>query len=123
MKLPFNYTEGLYRKNNHGQPCVWFAQKLNHNQYTVFHGILGKTITSNVITTHREAILEIQSKIKSKQKEGYKYLYELKDNTTMPVEGELISYLNTYLLDYRTTVDGSVLPMLAKTFDNQNKFH
>ena len=38
----------------------------------------------------------------------------------MPVEGELLQYLNSYLPDYRTTIDGSVLPMLAKAFDNTN---
>lgn len=120
MKLPFNYIDALYRKNNHGQPCVWFAQKVSNNQYMVWHGIVGKTITNAVITTHREPNAEVQSKFKAKRKEGYKYLHEIKDNVNLPVEEGLVAYLNTYLLDYRTTIDGSVLPMLAKTFDNEN---
>lgn len=120
MKFPFNYIDALYRKNNHGQPCVWMAVPINNNQYQIYHGIVGKTITSTVIATHRKAKDEIASKFTAKRKEGYKYLYELKDNVTLPVEGELLSYLNTYLLDYRTTLDGSVLPMLAKVFDNEN---
>lgn len=120
MKLPFNYIDALYRKNNNGQPCVWIAIKESINQYKVYHGILGKTISSTLINTHRKVEDEIKSKFNSKRKEGYKYLHELKDNVTLPVEGELLSYLNTYLLDYRTTIDGSVLPMLAKTFDNEN---
>ena len=38
----------------------------------------------------------------------------------MPVEGELLSYLDTYLPQYRTTADGTLLPMLAKVYDNAN---
>ena len=118
--LPFNYINALYRKNNHGQPCVWFAEKIEPFKYKVYHGILGKTISATIIATHRKAEDEIKSKFTAKRKEGYKYLYEVKDNINLPVEGELVAYLNTYLLDYRTTVDGSVLPMLAKAFDNAN---
>ena len=120
MKLPFDYTQALYRKNNYGQPCVWFAKKTTLNQYIVYHGIVGKTITNTLINTHRDAKLEVNSKFNAKRKEGYKYLYELKDNVTLPVEEELLTYLNTYLCDYRTTADGNVLAMLAKTFDNEN---
>ena len=120
MRFPFNYIDALYRKNNHGQPCVWMALPRSENQYEVYHGIVGKTISSTTIATHRKAKDEIASKFTAKRKEGYKYLYELKDNNTLPVEEELLSYLNTYLLDYRTTLDGSVLPMLAKVFDNEN---
>ena len=120
MKLPFNYINALYRKNNHGQPCVWYAQRISINQYEVFHGIVGKTILSTLITTHRNSDDEIKSKFSAKRKEGYKYLYELKDNNSLPVEGELLSYLNAYLFNNRTTADGNILGMLAKTFDNEN---
>ena len=116
----FDYTAALYRKNNHGQPCVWFAKPISDNNYEIFHGIVGKAISSTTIHTHRKAIEEVRSKFKSKRKEGYKYLYELKDNSTLPVEGELLSYLNTYLLNFRTNADGTDLCMLAKTFDNTN---
>lgn len=116
----FDYKEALYRKNNQGQPCVWYAKPITDKIYNIYHGIVGKTITRTNISTHRRSLDEIKSKFNTKRKEGYKYLYELKDNVTLPVEGELLSYLNTYLLDYRTTIDGSVLPMLAKTFDNTN---
>ena len=120
MKLPFNYTQGLYRKNNHGQPCVWFVEAIGTNTYKIFHGILGKTISTSTHKTHRNAKDEIKSKINSKRKEGYKFLNEVKDNVDLPVEEGLLQYLNTYLTDYRTTIDGNVLPMLAKTFDNSN---
>lgn len=36
----------------------------------------------------------------------------------MPVEGELLSFLNKYLPTYRTSADGNMLPMLAKVYDN-----
>ena len=120
MKLPFNYRNALYRKNNYGQPCVWYIEQYAINNYKIYHGILGKTITSSLHHTHRLAKDEIKSKINAKQKEGYKFLNEIKDNVDLPVEGELIQYLTSYLPDYRTTTDGNVLPMLAKTFDNTN---
>ena len=120
MKLPFNYRNALYRKNNYGQPCVWYIEPYAINDYKIYHGILGKTITDSLHHTHRLAKDEIKSKINAKQKEGYKFLNEIKDNVDLPVEGELIQYLTSYLPDYRTTTDGNVLPMLAKTFDNTN---
>ena len=119
--LPFNYINALYRKNNFGQPCVWYADFTTEpSTIKVYHGILGKTITTESIYTLRSTKDEIQSRINAKRKAGYKYLNELKDNDNLPVEGTLIAYLTQYLPDNRTTVDGSVLPMLAKTYDNTN---
>lgn len=118
--LPFNYIFGLYRRNNFGQPCVWYAKPITHTSIEVFHGIVGKTITREIINTNRNPREEITSRIKAKEKIGYKHLYELKDNVESPVEGELLAYLNKYLPDYRTTADGSLLPMLAKVYDNTN---
>lgn len=120
MKLPFNYIEALYRRNNYGQPCVWCAIPISLNRYTIYHGILGKTISTIEISTHRKAIDEITSKYKAKHKEGYKYLNEIKDNVSLPVEEMLLSYLETYLPINRTSADGNELAMLAKTFDNEN---
>ena len=119
--LPFNYINALYRKNNFGQPCVWYADFTTEpSTIKVYHGILGKTITIESIYTLRSTKDEIQSRINAKRKAGYKYLIELKDNDNLPVEETLITYLTQYLPDNRTTVDGSVLPMLAKTYDNTN---
>ena len=118
--LPFDYKQALYRKNNHGQPCVWYGCVNNHS-VEVWHGILGKTITHTILNTSRTPADELISKTRDKRKSGYKLLSELKDDSnTYPVEGELINYLKTYLTDYRTTADGSLLPMLAKTYDNDN---
>lgn len=119
--LPFNYINALYRKNNFGQPCVWYADFTTEpSTIKVYHGILGKTITTESIYTLRSTKDEIQSRINAKRKAGYKYLSELKDNDNLPVEGTLITYLTQYLPDNRTTLDGSVLPMKAKTYDNTN---
>lgn len=120
MDTRFNYLNCLYRKNNHGQPCMWYAEEAGINSYRIHHGIVGKQISTSFHNTHRLAKDEIKSKINAKRKEGYKFLNEIKDNVDLPVEGELLQYLNSYLPDYRTTIDGSVLPMLAKAFDNTN---
>lgn len=117
---PFNYRFSLYRRNNFGQPCVWIATSFDFTSIEVYHGIVGKTITRDIIHTHRKPEDEVKSRIAAKRKAGYKLLSELKDNTTLPVEGELLSYLSAYLPVYRTTADGSLLPMLAKVYDNVN---
>lgn len=114
----FDIYKAMYRRNNFGQPTVWYARPLV-DQIAVYHGIVGKVITSEIINTNRNVYEEVKSRFNAKRKAGYKYLNELKDNTTMPVEGELLSYLNSYLPEYRTTSDGSVLPMLAKTYEDK----
>ena len=118
--LPFDYNKGLYRRNNFGQPCVWYARPLDYNSIEVFHGIIGKTITKDIIYISREPREEITSRINAKLKVGYKNLWDIKDNVQFPVEGELLSYLDKYLPIHRTTADGTLLPMLAKVYDNTN---
>ena len=118
--LPFDYKLGLYRRNNFGQPCVWYARPLNHEYIEIFHGIVGKTINRDIACTNRSVNAEVSSRIKAKEKVGYKQLTDVKDNVNLPVEGELLAYLTKYLPEYRTTADGSLLPMLAKVYDNTN---
>ena len=65
MTLRFDYTKALYRKNNQGQPCVWYANVVGSNMYRIHHGILGKTISYIDIITHTKPIDEINSKIKA----------------------------------------------------------
>lgn len=118
--LPFNYNYGLYRRNNFGQPCVWYARPFDFKSIEIFHGIIGKTITREIIIVSRDPRSEITSRIKAKEKVGYKHMCDIKDNVESPVEGTLLDYLNTYLPEYRTTADGSLLPMLAKVYNNAN---
>lgn len=118
--LPFDYHKGLYRRNNFGQPCIWYARPLNDKTIEVFHGIVGKTIINDIIHINREPRAEITSRINAKLKAGYKHLWDIKDNVELPVEGNLLSYLDKYLPFNRTTADGTLLPMLAKVYDNAN---
>lgn len=116
----FDYKSSLYRRNNYGEPTVWFTTPYDINSIIVYHGIIGKTIASSIIRTTRDTIAECDSRINAKRKQGYKFLSEIKDNVSIPVEESLYDYLNLYLPDYRTTADGALLPMLAKVFDNEN---
>lgn len=116
----FNYLKALYRRNNSGKPCVWYAKSYAENKYIIYYGIVGKTITTQFASTHRNVNAQIESDIKDKRKKGYKYLNEIKDNLSSPVEGELYDFLNAYLPNIRTTIDGDKLAMLAKAYDNTN---
>lgn len=119
MKLPFDYRQGLYRKNNYGEPCYWFIEQSNAPEYyRIYYGILGKNQITQLIKCKNNT--EYNRKIEDKRKIGYKFLNEVRDNQTLPVEGELINYLCAYLPEYRDTSDRIILPMLAKTYDNAN---
>ena len=120
MLYSFPYLFALYRRNNFGQPCIWYATEFDKSSIQVTHGIIGKTLTVEVIKTTRKPQDEIKSRIATKRKAGYKYLNELKDNGVLPVEGEVLNYLIAYLPDNRTTIDGLLLPMKAKVYDNTN---
>lgn len=117
---PFDYTKALYRRDVKGRPTVWFAKPKTFNTIEVFHGILGMTITHEVIKTNRAPTDDVRSRTAVKRKTGYKYLSEVKDNTIFPVEESLKYYLDSYLPHDRTTADGSLLPMLAKAYDNKD---
>ena len=116
----------LYRKNNHGEPCYWCIRKSSNTTIEVQHGIvLAKAISENFLVTMKNIDTEIQSRINKKRKEGYKYLYEIKDNIESPVEEgtfnqALYYFLKSYLPDIRTAADNTMLPMLAKVYNNSN---
>ncbi len=115
-----SYINYLYRRNNHGKPTMWHAFPTGENTLHVLHGVVNGIITNEVINTHRSAQDEVNSRVKAKRKQGYKYLSEIKDNTTLPVKEELYEYLNKYLPDIRTFADGTLSPMLAKAYDNKD---
>lgn len=117
--------EKLYRRNNLGKPCFWQAYpsaSSTQNIILVSHGIVGKGMIVDEIHVSRKPEDEVESRYKQKRKQGYKYIDELRDDGWVsPVkEDALLSYLETYLPYDRTTADGTLLPMLAKTFDNTN---
>lgn len=110
----------LYRRNNQGTPCYWYAFPTTDNTYCVHHGIVGGANTISTLTTTRKAVDEVASKYKAKRKQGYKYLEEIRDDSSStPVEGHaLFDYLNTYLPYDRTTASGTLLHMLAKKYSD-----
>ena len=118
----------LYRRNNNGIPCFWSIEyNSDIHAFKISHGIMptGKVISTTNPVSLKNWIIELNSRIADKRKQGYKYITEIKDNTQIPVEGNttdmaLFNYLNTYLPVIRTSGDNTVLPMLAKTFDNTN---
>lgn len=112
----YNYMLAYYRRNNFGQPCVWAAYPWDDFHIEVYHGIVGKTITREIIRTDRKPKDEVQSRVNAKRKVGYKLLCEIKDSNSLPVEEQLLSFLDTYLPKNRTTADNVLLPMLAKTY-------
>lgn len=132
------YTKALYRRNNQGKPCIWYAfEPTNNNDiyfdsYLVLYGVIGannKIIGTSIKRTQKTIKGEIQSKINEKRKKGYKYLSELKDNQELPTFDVLLRYLEQYLPYNRTDADDKLLPMLAKTlkvdsdiFKNDKRF-
>ena len=121
-------TVTLYRRNNNGDPCFWrIGYDSDIHAFKISHGIMpnGKVISTVNPVSLKNWETELNSRIADKRKQGYKYITELKDNTQIPVEENtadttLFNYLNTYLPVIRTSGDNTVLPMLAKTFDNTN---
>ena len=115
----------LYKRNAKGEPIQWSIKRVG-NDVVISHGIVGKHIHNDVIPITMIKANEIESRTKAKRKEGYKALSELKDSTS-PVEEmmdstALLSYLDTYLPKYNTTDTGFVLPMLAKTLEDNKPF-
>lgn len=119
-KLPFPFIKGLYRRNNYGEPYVWYGQVINDYVIKIFYGIVGKSISDQILFTTRDAHKELQSKVKAKLKEGYVYLNEIRDCGQLPVEESLQDFLEKYLPTVRSTDSGTTLAMLAKVFDNTN---
>ena len=120
-----NEYKPLYRRNNLGRPCFWEARvsgSPTQNIIIVSHGIVGKAIQVEEIYVARNPKDEVESRYKQKRKQGYKFIDEVRDDSwSTPVkEDALLTYLETYLPYDRTTADGTLLPMLAKTFDNTN---
>lgn len=120
IQLPFPFIKGFYRRNNYGEPYVWYGEVTGTNSIKIYYGIVGKGISNQILFTTRDADKELQSKIKSKRKEGYINLDEIRDCGSLPVEESLQDFLDKYLPTIRSTDDGTTLAMLAKVFDNTN---
>lgn len=117
-----NYNYALYRKDNKGNPNIWFGKVIAVHILEIHYGILGKTISVETINTgNRTATAELESRINAKRKVGYILLSEVKDDCILPVEEHSIKqFLITYLPNDRSNSNGAMLPMLAKLYDNKN---
>lgn len=116
----------LYKRNAQGKPLFWSIEhNLNTNCEPIIikYGIVGKKGRIEFISTHRKVEDEINSLIKTKRKEGYKAIEDLYDNSPVIIEKDsLYNYLNTYLPKFNTHNDGSFIPMLCKTLEDNKPF-
>ncbi len=119
-------TTNLYKRDAKGNILEWTIKGIGEQQIEVLHGVLNGKLQRETLNVTKRRVNEVESRIKAKRKEGYKALEDLYDSS--PVEGndmnsiELYNYLNTYLPKYNTTDEGFVLPMLAKTLEDNKPF-
>lgn len=113
----------FYKRNAQGKPIFWEISD-STNKIVVTYGLVGKLGHTTEIRTNRQLNEEIKSQIISKQKEGYKALSDLYDNAPdyFKNDKDLINYLNTYLPKDNTHADGTFIPMLCKTLEDNKPF-
>ena len=124
----------LYKRNAAGKPLVWSGEEKD-GRLEIHYGLVGGTMHVENIVITKKNVNELQSRVNTKRKEGYKELSELKDSlsddaikiaenayTQLNDAKPLIYVLNTYLPKYSTTSEGFVLPMLAKVLEDNKPF-
>lgn len=122
-------TKTLYKRNAQGRPIQWSIEQKG-NELIITHGVVGTNLHREVVDITLVKANEFNSRITAKRKEGYKELSELKDNHALPTMGSdydiditnLYNYLFTYLPVNNTTTEGFILPMLAKTLEDNKPF-
>lgn len=118
--------EKLYKRDAKGNVLVWTIAECTDGALIVNYGLFNGKLRSEVIEPTKRKVSELESRVKAKRKEGYKSLIDLYDNS--PVEEDMLegtalyNYLNTYLPKNNTTSEGFVLPMLAKTLEDNKPF-
>lgn len=113
----------LYKREAKGGILVWNITKLNDGALRITHGLWGGKRTMEVIQPTKVRVDEYASRIKEKRKSGYKELEDLYDNAPEKLENSnLYYYLNMYLPKNNTTDNGFILPMLAKTLEDNKPF-
>lgn len=113
----------FYKRNAQGKPIFWKISD-STNKIVVTYGLVGKLGHTTEIRTNRQLNEEIKSQIIAKQKEGYKALSDLYDNAPdyFKNDKDLINYLDTYLPKDNTHADGTFIPMLCKTLEDNKPF-
>ena len=113
----------LYKRNAKDDIIVWRINELADGTLSISHGLYAhKPIVEFIKPTMKKAN-ELQSRVKAKRKEGYKALEDLYDNAPSKLDKDNeLTYLRIYLPKYNTTDEGFVLPMLAKTLEDNKPF-
>lgn len=124
FKAPINITN-LYKRAANGNILRWSAEMFENElhirtTFGVLNGNLSSTFIFPTKAETKSLIIKYNRVISDKKKEGYKELSEIADKT--PVEASLIGdqllkWLDNYLPKFNSGVDGTKLPMLAKTFE------
>lgn len=114
----------LYKRDARGNILRWQISQLEDGTISIAHGIYNHKAHTETIKPTLKKTNEVQSRINAKRKEGYKALKELWDNAPANINDDqyVYEYLKTYLPKYNTTSEGFVLPMLAKTLDDNKPF-
>ena len=114
----------LYKRNAKNNIIKWEIHRINDSVIKISHGIIGKKPVNDVIYVTKKKVDEVESRVKAKRKEGYKALEDVYDNApfVLTKDDDLYKYLDTYLPKYNTTDEGFVLPMLAKTLEDNKPF-
>lgn len=114
----------LYKRNNRNEIINWTIITTDKG-FTILHGVLNKFTRTESFSIPDITKLnqEYNSRINAKRKEGYKSIEELWDNAPKDLSlNDLFNYLNTYLPKYNTSSTGCILPMLAKTLEDNKPF-
>ena len=75
----------IYRRNNHGNPCYWYALPLTENTYCIHHGLVGGKDILTTVCTNRKSVDEVKSKYNEKLKQEIRNLNaELQTNHSEP---------------------------------------
>lgn len=114
----------LYKRDARGNILRWQISQLEDGTISIAHGIYNHKPHTETIKPTLKKTNEVQSRINAKRKEGYKAITELWDNAPVNINDDqyVYEYLKTYLPKYNTTSEGFVLPMLAKTLDDNKPF-
>lgn len=128
--------ERLFKRNANGDIIEWNISSLGNGDIEINFGAYGRDLRKETIKAVLKKVNEVDSRINAKRKEGYKSIEDMYDNSPTRItasatprrengdieEQYLYSYLQTYLPKYNSTKEGFVLPMLAKTLEDNKPF-
>ena len=114
----------LYKRDAKNNILRWQINQLADGTISIAHGIFAHKPHVEFIKPTMKKANEVQSRINAKRKEGYKAIEDLWDNAPNKIFDDQYTYeyLKTYLPKYNTTSEGFVLPMLAKTLEDNKPF-